>query len=291
MAPTIGFIGLGIMGAGMARNYLKKGFPLVVWNRSPGPTGAIVEEGARRAESPAELAAASDFVLTCLADPPAVRAVSGGILDGARPGTPWIETSTIGPVLVGELAAAAAEKGIPFLESPVTGSKKGAAAGTLVAMTGGPPDLHELCAPIIGAWATKIVHCGPTGAGSTVKLVGNTLISFMLEGLCEGATLAAASGVSIEKILEVVQASGFASPYWPFKGLPMSRRDWETHFSIDLLHKDQALMLAEGATHHVPLPGLAAIHQVTSSARALGHGGKDIAALVLAVEAAAGKTG
>jgi 3-hydroxyisobutyrate dehydrogenase len=124
-----------------------------------------------------------------------------------------------------------------------------------------------------------------------VKLIGNTLISFMLEGFAESAVLAGRAGVPLETVLEVVQASALSSPYWTFKGGAMMRRDFETHFSLDLLFKDQALMLAEGATHGVSLPGLAAIHQVTGEARALGHGPKDIAAQLLAVENAAGQGG
>jgi 3-hydroxyisobutyrate dehydrogenase len=155
-------------------------------------------------------------------------------------------------------------------------------------MTGGPAAVHAACEPVIGAFAARIIHCGDLGAASIVKLIGNTIISFMLEGLAESAVLARRAGLSLEKVLEVVQASGFASPYWAFKGGAMARRDFETHFSLDLLHKDQALMLEQGAEQRVPLPGLAIIHQITSQARALGHGGQDISAQLLAVEALAG---
>jgi 3-hydroxyisobutyrate dehydrogenase-like beta-hydroxyacid dehydrogenase len=122
-----------------------------------------------------------------------------------------------------------------------------------------------------------------------MKLIGNTIISFMLEALAEGLTLGRASGLAPERILEVVQASGFASPYWAFKGGAMARRDFATHFSLDLLHKDQALALALGHEKRVPMPGLAALHEVVSAARALGHGGEDIAAVVTAIEAMAGR--
>ena len=113
----------------------------------------------------------------------------------------------------------------------------------------------------------------------------------MLEGIAEGATLGARAGIPIEKVLEVVQASGFSSPYWNFKGGAMARRDFETHFSLDLLHKDQTLALAEGQWYRVPMPGLAAIQQVTGMARALGFGREDIAAQIKAVETAAGSNG
>jgi 3-hydroxyisobutyrate dehydrogenase-like beta-hydroxyacid dehydrogenase len=287
----VGFVGLGIMGSGMARNFLKKGFPLVVWNRTPERARALTAEGAAAAATPRELAQASDVVVTCLSDPAAVEAVAlgpDGLLAGARDGLRWIDTSTIGSAASLRLAAACARAGVAYLEAPVTGSKLGARDGTLLAMTGGPKDLHDACEPVLQAFCAKVIHVGPHGTAAVMKLIGNTLISFMLEGLAEGATLGARSGISIEKILEVVQASGFSSPYWAFKGGAMAQRNWETHFSLDLLHKDQALALAEGGARRVPLPGLAAIHQVTGSARALGLGAEDIAAQIKAVEAAAG---
>jgi len=289
--PPVAFLGLGLMGRGMAKNLLTNGFPLTVWNRSPGPVEALAAEGAERAASPREAVARAEFVITCVSDPPALREVAlgeAGFLAGCPRGTRWIETSTIGPAASRELGEAAAARGVAFLEAPVTGSKNGARDGTLTIMTGGPRELHDACESVLAAFSTTRIHCGPLGAGSLVKLIGNTLISFMLEGLAESAVVAERAGVSLAKVLEVVQASGMASPYWAFKGGAMERRDFETHFAIDLLHKDQALMLGEAATHRVPMPGLAAIHQVTMAARALGHGREDIAAQLLAVEGLAG---
>jgi 3-hydroxyisobutyrate dehydrogenase len=288
----IGFIGLGLMGEGMARNFLAKGFPLTVYNRTAARADALVAEGARRADSPRALAEASDVIVTCVADPAALEHVAlgeHGLLAGARAGVIWIDTSTIGAAASTRMAGRAIERGVRYLEAPVTGSKLGAKNGTLVVMTGGPRALHDECAPLIGVFASKIVHCGEVGAAAVVKLVGNTIISFMLEGLSEGAVLAERAGVSLGTILEVVQASGFASPYWGFKGGAMQRRDFETHFSLDLLHKDQRLMLAEAEALRVPMPGLAAIHAVTEVARAIGVGHEDIAAQVKAVEHLAGK--
>ena len=126
------------------------------------------------------------------------------------------------------------------------------------------------------------------GQGSTVKLIGNSVISLMLEALCEGIVLGRKAGLPIEKIVEVIQASGFASPYYPFKAAAIARRDFEEHFAIDLLVKDQGLMLAEGDALRAPLPGLAAVREVFQAARAQGHGREDICAVVKALEKAAG---
>ena len=275
------------MGAGMARNFLAKGFPLTVWNRTRSAAEPLGREGAAIATSPRELAAASDIIVTSLSNPEAVAAVAlgdDGLLAGARPGLRWIETSTIGPRASREMAAAAQARGVEYLEAPVTGSKNGARDGTLLVMTGGPQALHDELEPVIRAFAAKVIRVGGTGQASIMKLIGNSLISFMLEGLSEAAVMGDKAGIPMEKMLEVVQASGFASPYWSFKGTAMARRDFETHFSLDLLHKDQALMLALAEEKGVAMPGLAAVHGMTGKARALGLGGEDIAAQVKAVE-------
>jgi 3-hydroxyisobutyrate dehydrogenase len=170
----------------------------------------------------------------------------------------------------------------------MTGSKNGADQGTLLFMTGGAPEVHEELLPVMMAMGSKAILCGDVGAGSTVKLIGNTFISFMLEGLCEGLVVGRKAGVSAEKILEVVQASGFASPYYNFKGQAVAKRDFEQHFSIDLLVKDQTLMLAEAAALKASMPGLAAIREVCQAARAQGFGQEDIGAVVKALEKSAG---
>jgi len=288
----VGFAGLGIMGSRMAANLLAKGHSLTVWNRTPASCDRLQAKGAAVAETPLELARSSDIVFTCLSDPPAVRSVylgEQGLVAGARAGMRFIDTSTISPALTLEVAQACRAKGAEHLESPVTGSKQGAQDATLLLMTGGKKAIHDELEPMLMCIGKKAIYIGETGSAATMKLLGNTLISFMLEGLAEVLTLGKQAGLTPEKILEVVQASGFASPYWSFKGGAMARRDFETHFSIDLLHKDQGLALAEGALHKVPMPGLAAIHQVCLSAKALGIGGKDIAAVVEAVEAMAGR--
>jgi 3-hydroxyisobutyrate dehydrogenase len=290
MKARIGFLGLGLMGGGMARNFLTKGHPLVVWNRTRSAATSLEKEGARVAATPREVAAESDVVVTSLSTPEAVEGVahgSNGLFAGARAGLIWIETSTIGSGASKRLGAAASERGVRYIEAPVTGSKIGARDGKLLVMAGGTREDFDAALPFLEVFATRSIYVGPLGSAAIVKLIGNTIISFMLEGLAEGAVLGEKAGISLGTILEVVQASGYSSPYWAFKGGAIMRRDFETHFSIDLLHKDQALMLAEGAAQKVPLPGLAAIHQMTGTVRALGFGGEDIAAQIKAVEAGA----
>jgi len=291
MSKRIGFAGLGLMGGRMARNLLAKGFQLQVWNRTAERCQPLVEAGARAVATARELAETSDVVVCCVSDPAAVERVvfaEDGVLAGARAGFRYLETSTIAPELMCRIAAAFEAKGAAALEAPVTGSKLGAERGTLLFMTGGTPELNEELLPVMMAMGTKAILCGPTGAGSLVKLVGNSLISFMLEGFCEGLVAARRYGVPLEKVVEVVMASGYASPYYTFKGDAIAKREFEQHFSIDLLVKDQTLMLAEAAALRVPMPGLAAVREVFQSARALGYGQEDIAAVVKALEKAAG---
>ena len=169
----------------------------------------------------------------------------------------------------------------------MTGSKLGAERGTLLFMTGGRQETHEELMPVMMAMGSRAIHCGEIGDASVVKLIGNTVISFMLEGLCEGLAVAGRAGIAPQTVIDVIQASGYASPYYAFKGGAIARGEWDTHFSIDLMAKDQGLMLEEADKQRVPMPGLAAIREVFQAARAQGWGGEDIAAVYKAVDRAA----
>jgi 3-hydroxyisobutyrate dehydrogenase-like beta-hydroxyacid dehydrogenase len=288
---SVGVAGMGIMGSRMAANLLAKGYRTSVWNRTADKCRPLVEKGATAAATPRALAEASDVVITCVADPNALGHVvfaGDGILQAARPGFRLVDCSTVSPGLSKRIAAALAPRGAELLEAPVTGSKGGAEKGTLLIMTGGKREVHDELLPILMAIGSKAIYCGETGQGQTMKLVGNTLISFMLEGLCESLVVARKAGLPIETVLEVVQASGFASPYYAFKGAALAKRDFDTHFSIDLLYKDQGLMLDEAAAHRVPMPALAAMREVLQSARGQGLGEEDIVAAVKVLERGAG---
>lgn len=287
----VGVAGLGIMGARMARRLIEKGFEVSVWNRSAARAEALRAAGAAMAATPRALAEACDVVVGCVADPPAVeRLVFGadGVLAGSRPGFLYLETSTISPALSKRTAEALREKGADALEAPVTGSKIGAEKGTLLFMTGGRQATFDALQPVIQALGTKAIHCGDTGMASTMKLIGNAMISYMLEGFCESLTLGRKAGLSIETMVAVIQASGYASPYYDFKGVAIKNRDFDTHFSIDLLVKDQALALEEARNLGVPMPGLAAMREVFQAARGRGFGHEDIVAVVKVLEANAG---
>lgn len=284
----IGFIGLGTMGAGMVKNLVRKGWSVSVWNRSPERAQRL---GLPVAPSPLALASNTDVVISCVSDPDAVERVvfaEDGVLAAARPGFTYIECSTVSPDVVRRVADAFEAHGASSLEAPMTGSLLGAQNGTLLFMTGGPKPLHDEVEPLLLSMGSRAIYCGPSGQGALMKLVGNTLISFMLTGLCEGLVVAQKGGLSVPQVLEVIAASGFSSPYFAFKGNAIRERAFAPHFTLDLLLKDQGLMLAEAGQQRTPLPALAAIHQVFQAARAQGLGEEDTAAVIKAVERAAG---
>lgn len=288
----VGYIGLGIMGGGMARNLLAKGHAVTVWNRSPHRTAPLREAGALVADSPRALAAGAEVVCTCVSDPAALSAVSegqDGFLAGLKPGTLVIDFSTVGPAAVQALAAACHARDARFLAAPVTGSKNGAAAGTLLLMCGGPADTFAAAQPVLSAVGSKAILVGDVAQAAQMKLIGNLILAHMLEGLSEGTALAAAAGLGIEKVLEVVQASGYASPFWDFKGKALAARDFSTNFSVDLMHKDLTLAMEAGHQHGVPLPGAASIREVYQLARAQGLGEQDIVATAAVISPALAK--
>lgn len=275
------------MGSGMASNLASKGHTLTVWNRTRARASALEARGVRWAASPRALAEGAEVVCTCVADPRALEAVSTGpegFLAGLASGALMIDFSTVGPDATRALDAQCRQRGARFLEAPVTGSKNAAAAGTLLLMCGGSEETFAAAAPVLGAVGAKAIRVGEVGQGAHMKLVGNLIIAHMLEGLAEGCALAAGAGISIDKVLEVVQSSGYASPYWDFKGKALAARDFSTHFSVDLMHKDLTLALTAADALGVPVPGTAAIREVYQLARRRGLGRADIISTATVLE-------
>jgi len=287
----IGFIGLGIMGRGMARNILKAGFPLRVWNRTASRMDELAAEGAGPASSPGDLAFHSDIIITCVSDTPDVEQVllgEGGVIHGARPGSLVIDMSTISPRATQRIAAHLAERHIHMLDAPVSGGSEGAARGTLSIMVGGDVTQFERALPVFQAMGTTITHLGPIGAGQTTKLVNQILVVGHALAMSEALLFAQAGGVDLRKALEAV--SGGAAGSWMLsnRGPQILARDWRPGFTIDLQQKDLRLVLQEADRLGVPLPGTALIHQLyrTLQARGLGHEGNH--ALIKALENLAG---
>jgi 3-hydroxyisobutyrate dehydrogenase len=287
----VGFIGLGIMGRGMARNILKAGFPLRVWNRTASRMDELAAEGAGPASSPGDLAFHSDIIITCVSDTPDVEQVllgEGGVIHGARPGSLVIDMSTISPRATQRIAAQLAERHIHMLDAPVSGGSEGAARGTLSIMVGGDVTQFERALPVFQAMGTTITHLGPIGAGQTTKLVNQILVVGHALAMSEALLFAQAGGIDLRKALEAV--SGGAAGSWMLsnRGPQILARDWRPGFTIDLQQKDLRLVLQEADRLGVPLPGTALIYQLyrTLQARGLGHEGNH--ALIKALENLAG---
>lgn len=291
MADTIGFIGLGIMGQGMARNILKAGFSLAVWNRTVGKMEPLEAEGATAAKSPAELAAQSDIVVICVSDTPDVEAVitgEQGVLEGVKPGSLVVDCSTISPIVTRNLADVLAERQVAMLDAPVSGGSEGAAQGTLSIMVGGAAKDFERAIPVLEAMGKKITHVGSNGAGQTVKLVNQILVVGHALALSEAMLFAEAGGVDLAKTLEAVSAGAAGSWMLSNRGPQIIRRDWRPGFTVDLQQKDVRLVLGAADELGVPLPGTALIHQLYRTLQARGLGGDGNHALIKALENLAG---
>lgn len=291
MPEKVGFIGLGIMGQGMAHNLLKAGFPLTVWNRTAGKIETLVEAGAQAASDPADVATRSDVIVICVSDTPDVEEVvlgERGVIQGVKAGSLAIDCSTISPTVTQKIAATLAERGVGMLDAPISGGSEGAVQGTLSIMVGGESKDFERARPIFEAMGKKITHVGVSGAGQTVKLVNQILVVGNALAMCEALLFAQAGGVDLEKTLEAVSAGAAGSWMLSNRGPQIIRRDWRPGFTIDLQQKDVRLVLDAASDLGVPLPGTALIYQLyrTLQARDLGSEGNH--ALVKALENLAG---
>jgi 3-hydroxyisobutyrate dehydrogenase len=283
----VGFAGLGLMGSRMARTLKRRGFEVTVWNRTLSKADPLKAEGILVAPTPQALAQQVDVFCTCVADPSALTDVGlgpQGLLSGARPGQIFIDFSTVSPETIRTLDEACVRKQVGFVEAPVTGSKIGAENGSLVLMVGGKQEHLEQAWPVLLGVGERIVHCGDVGAGTQVKLAGNALIAAMLQAFSEGMLSVTKAGVDPRRFLEVVQASGFRSPYFDFKAKSLLAHDFETHFSIALMHKDLSLFLQNAAALGVEAPSAACAQGMYQQALDAGKGEQDIGAVITVLE-------
>lgn len=291
MSQKAGFVGLGIMGQGMAANLLKAGFPLTIWNRTAAKMDGLVEQGAKAAANPGEVAASSDIVIICVSDTPDVEAVilgDDGILAQAKPGSVVIDCSTISPIVTRELNQKLAEKDVAMLDAPISGGSEGAVNGTLSIMVGGDAATFKRALPVFEAMGKTITHVGGAGAGQTVKLVNQILVVGNMLAVSEALLLAQAGEVDLQKTLEAVSAGAAGSWMLSNRGPQVIRRDWQPGFTIDLQQKDVRLILDAAAQLGVPVPGTALIHQMYSTLQQQGLGSDGNHALVRALENLAG---
>ncbi|MDF2585465.1 MAG: 6-phosphogluconate dehydrogenase, NAD-binding protein [Mycobacterium sp.] len=288
---NVGFIGLGVMGKPMAGHLVDAGHEVVVFNRSRAKVDELETHGAVGALGPAQVGEKSDVVITMLPDSPDVEHVlfgTEGVVSTLRPGSLVIDCSTISPTAAVELAARLAEKGIAFVDAPVSGGEAGAIAGALAVMMGGEEEAVRRAIDVLDAVAATLVHVGPVGAGQLVKAANQMLVAGNIALVGEAVTLLQRSDVNVEAALTVLGGGLAASKVLETKAPKMLTRDFEPGFRVDLHHKDLkiALAAAEQAQIAVPLTGV--ITQLVQALRSAGDGGLDHSALIKALERLSG---
>lgn len=284
---AIGFIGLGIMGRGMAHNLLRAGFQLTVWNRTQNKMDELVSAGAKAADSPAAVAQQSHITITCVSDTPDVQTVilgEKGAIHGAAPGSLIIDTSTISPQATREIAASLSDAGIHMLDAPISGGSEGAENGTLSIMIGGDAEQVERAKPAFEAMGKTITHVGEIGAGQTVKIVNQILVVGNMLAASEAMLVAAAGGLDLKKALQAVEAGAAGSWMLSNRAPQIFERDFRPGFTIDLQQKDLRLAMEAADQLGVPLLATSLIHQLYKTLQLQGMGSEGNHALVKALE-------
>lgn len=265
----IGLIGLGLMGRPMGMNLLKAGHSLTVWNRTPGRAEELVAAGAVLAKTPREAAASSDLLLTIVSDPPALESVlwghegqNDGALGGLKAGSIYMDSSTVSPSLEKKISVACKERGVRFLDAPVTGSDWGAREGNLVFMIGGDAETLKEVEPVLAVMGKRWFLLGPNGAGQTVKLAMNAILALQVDAMAEAIALVTKAGLRGEQLVEVMQASMARSGLLDVKSPLMLKGDFKPSFPLRLMHKDLGLALDLANQLGVALPTTAAAREV-----------------------------
>lgn len=289
---NVGFIGLGTMGGPMARNLLKNGHRLTVADVRPSAVAELTAAGASAAKTPRDVAAASDIVITMLPDAPDVERVAlgpDGIVAGIKPGSIYIDMSTIDPGTTRKVGAAIAAKGAAMIDAPVGKTADAAVAGTLTLMVGGPVDAVARCRPVLDCMGTDFFHCGELGAGETMKLINNLLATAVSEASIEALVTGVKSGLTLDTMMSVLRttmawnnALAIALPKRPLAG------DFAPGFMMKLAYKDcrLALQMVEGLGVSAPV-GKAALASLDEGLER-GLQDQDIGALLRLREEAAG---
>lgn len=278
----VGFCGLGTMGVAMASNLRRAGFPLTVWNRSPGRAEPLTALGATEAPTAREVAAASDVVVICVSDTPDVEQVlfgASGIAEGATAGSLVIDCSTISPAHTLAFAERLGQRDVAMVDAPVSGGSEGAVNATLTIMVGGREADVERARPILAAMGRSITHMGPIGAGQATKAVNQVILCGTYLGVAEGLVLAMRAGLDAERV--VAALGGGAARSWVLENRSrnMIADDYPLGFKVALHLKDVMIALEMARQSGVALPVTALAAQLENGLLAQGHGDDDVSAL------------
>ena len=290
----IAFIGLGTMGAAMAANLRRAGFEVTGWNRTPGRTADLRELGGNEAASPAAAAREADVVVVCVSDTPDVEAVlfgPDGVADGLREGGLVIDCSTISPAATKGFAARMRERGIGYVDAPVSGGSEGAQKATLTIFVGGEPADAERANPVLGALGKTITHFGPAGSGQAVKAVNQVVLAATYIGVAEGMVLAMKAGLDAEAVAGAL--NGGAARSWVLENRSgrMIDNDYPLGFRTSLHLKDLGIALELARTTGATLPVTALCAALESGLVAQGHGDEDISSVARALRSLSGLEG
>jgi 2-hydroxy-3-oxopropionate reductase len=287
---TIGFIGLGIMGAPMAVNLGKAGYPLVVHNRTRAKAEEFASSAGTQADvadAPKEVAERSDVVITMLPDSPDVEQVylgDDGVIAGARSGQLLIDMSSIAPAVARAVFDAASEVGATALDAPVSGGDVGARDGTLSIMVGGPSDAFERARPLFEVMGKTIVRLGEAGAGQTAKACNQILVAVTIEAVSEALVLASKAGVDPERLIEVLSGGLAGNRVMEVRRRNFLEHDFTPGFKLALHHKDLGIALRTARELDVYVPTTALVDQMLAALEAAGEGDLDHSALLMVIE-------
>jgi 3-hydroxyisobutyrate dehydrogenase-like beta-hydroxyacid dehydrogenase len=281
------------MGSRMAANLAKAGYPLTVWTHTDGKAARwAAEHGATAVQTPAQVAAMSEIVVSMVVDGAQVESVlcgADGVLEAAGRDLLCVDCSTIAPTDTRRIGAQLAERGVRMIDAPVTGSSPRAQAGTLTIMVGGPESDFERAKPLLEAMGELIVHVGELGQGEMLKLINNSLGAANAAAVAEALVLADATGVNLDALQAVTQSGSGASAQMEMKSGPMRNHDYTTLFKTEHLLKDVRLCLEEAQAAGVPFPAAGHARDLLAATVGRGHGAEDYAALIEAAEGLAGR--
>jgi 3-hydroxyisobutyrate dehydrogenase-like beta-hydroxyacid dehydrogenase len=283
MQMKIGFIGLGIMGSRMAANLQKRGYSLIIYNRTREKAEQLRSGGAIRADSPAALAMEAEIIFTMLAHPEAIKQAAlgmDGFLSKLAPGRLWVDCSTVNPSFSREMAVQARARGLRFLDAPVTGSKGQATLGNLAFWVGGEAADLEACRPLLACMGNAIVHCGGHGMGASVKVVLNQLLGTVLAAFAEGLVLGRSLGLPPEVLFEAILGGPAASPLLAAKRERIESGNFEdADFPLQWLQKDLHLACLSAYETGVSVPLTNMAKELYRLAIRAGNGDKDSSAI------------
>ena len=291
MSSKIGFVGLGIMGRPMSRNLLKAGHRLVVFDVVPASVKEVVAAGAEQGTSAQNVAERSDIIITMLPDGPDVdKAVlgPGGVLAGARPGSIIVDMSSISPLVSQKVGKACAEKGVDFLDAPVSGGEPKAIDGTLAIMVGGDKAAFDKVSAILHTMGSSVTLTGPIGAGNVTKLANQIMVACNIAAMGEALVLATRAGLDPEVVFNAVKGGLAGSTVLNAKAPMVIGRNFKPGFRIRLHQKDLRNALLAAEEFKVPLPLTSLVQGMIMSVMNEGKGDLDHSAIVTAIEKMAG---